>query len=288
MTTTPIPTAPSTTTIALRRTRRSRRGARVSWFGVGIVALFVLVAILAPLLAPADPLAQNLTERLAPPSAAHLLGTDALGRDVLSRLIFASRIDLPLGIAAAVISASVGIVLGAAGGFIGRWVDTLLMRVGDLVMAFPTYVLVIALIAIMGAGVPAILVSFALLGWVPYARLLRAEIRRVTKEEYISAANLAGIVRWRILVIHVLPNAVRPIISYFVIDIMMAILTLASLSYLGLGVQPPLAEWGSMVAEGQPYIQTHWWLTGAPGLTIALLGLGFLLVGESIERRLRA
>lgn len=288
MTTTPVPAPPSTTVIALGRARRRRSGSRISWLGIAVVALFVLVALLAPLIAPHDPLAQDLVQRLQPPSAAHLLGTDALGRDVFSRLLFASRIDLPLGIAAATISATVGMVLGAAGGFIGRWIDTVLMRLGDLVMAFPTYVLVIALIAIMGAGVPAILVSFALLGWVPYARLLRAEIRRVTKEEYIAAATLAGIERWRILLVHVLPNAIRPIISYFVIDIMMAILTLASLSYLGLGVQPPQPEWGSMVAEGQPYIQTHWWLTGAPGLTIALLGLGFLLVGESIERRLRA
>lgn len=278
---------PATVTLALRR-RRARSRARISWIGVTIVVAFVLLAIFGPLLAPADPLAQNLTDRLQPPSAAHLLGTDALGRDVLSRVIYAARIDLPIGLAAALISATVGIVLGAAGGFIGRWVDTVLMRLGDLVMAFPTYVLVIALIAIMGAGVPAILVSFALLGWVPYARLLRSEIRRVNQEEYIAAAWLAAIARMKVLIVHVLPNAMRPVLSYFVIDIMMAILTLASLSYLGLGVQPPAPEWGAMVAEGQPYLQTNWWLTAAPGLTIALLGLGFLLLGESLEKRMRA
>ncbi|QAY59924.1 ABC transporter permease [Microbacterium protaetiae] len=280
-------TAPSTTTIALQR--RDREHARpISWIGLAIVAAFVLLAVVGPLIAPADPLAQDLVQRLQRPSTAHLLGTDALGRDVASRVIYATRVDLPLGLAAASISAAVGIVLGAAGGFIGHWVDLVLMRLGDLVMAFPTYVLVIALITIMGAGIPAILVSFALLGWVPYARVLRSEIRRVAQEEYIAAANLAGIPSLRVLAVHVLPNAIRPIISYYVLDIMMAILTLASLSYLGLGVQPPTPEWGSMVAEGQPYLQTHWWLTAAPGLTIAALGLGFILIGESIERRLRA
>jgi len=277
--------APST--IAIATARRQRARARISWIGIGIVVVFALLAVLGPMLTPYDPLAQTLLDRLQPPSAAHLLGTDALGRDVLSRVIAAGRVDLPLGLAAAMISATVGSILGSVGGFIGRWVDTLLMRLGDLVMAFPTYVLVIALVTVMGAGIPAILVSFALLGWIPYARLLRAEIRRVTHEEYIAAARLSGISELRVLLQHVLPNAVRPSIAYFVLDIMMAILTLASLSYLGLGVQPPTPEWGTMVAEGQPYLQTNWWLTAAPGGAIAVLGLGFLLLGESLETRLR-
>jgi peptide/nickel transport system permease protein len=264
-----------------------RRSAGPSIPGVVIVVAFVLVAVLGPVVVGVDPLAQTLVDRLQPPSPEHLLGTDALGRDVLSRVVNAARVDLPLGIAAALIAGTIGSVLGAVGGFVGRWVDVVLMRVGDLVMAFPTYVLVIALVTLLGAGIPAILVSFAILGWIPYARLIRSEVRRVTREDYISAAKLAGIPNWRVLVSHVLPNAGRPTIAYFVLDIMMAILTLASLSYLGLGVQPPTPEWGTMVAEGQPYLQTHWWLTAVPGGAIAVLGLGFLLLGESLEKRMR-
>ncbi|MEU7004901.1 ABC transporter permease [Nonomuraea sp. NPDC046570] len=253
-----------------------------------IVGLFALLAVVGPVIAPMDPMGQDLAGRLAQPSASHLLGTDAFGRDVLSRVLVAARIDLPVCIAAALVSALVGLVLGAAGGYLGGVVDAFLMRLGDLVMAFPTYVLVIALIAVIGPGVPAILVSFALVGWVSYARLLREEIRRVRREDYITAAYLAGIGRPTVLVRHVLPNAIRPVLAYFVMDVMFAILTLAALSYLGLGIQPPSPEWGTMVAEGQTFLQTHWWLTAAPGAMIAGLGLGLLLVGESLERRLKA
>jgi peptide/nickel transport system permease protein len=255
--------------------------------GAAILSLFVIVALVAPLLAPYDPLELDPVNRLESPSADHLLGTDELGRDVFSRLIYAFRVDLPVGFLGALLPALVGIVLGAVAGFSRGWADAAIMRLADLVQAFPTYILVIVLVFVLGQGVTSILVSFTILAWVVYARLIRTEVIRVRDLDYVHAARLAGIPRRRILRVHVFPNAIGQILVYFPSDIVFATLALASFSFLGLGIAPPTPEWGAMIAAGQPYIRDQWWLATVPGLVIVALALGLLLVGEGVEETMR-
>jgi peptide/nickel transport system permease protein len=265
---------------ALTRGRRRVGGSRAT---LAIVALAVLVAVLAPLLAPDDPNATDVLQRLADPSLRHPLGTDDLGRDVLSRLIMATRTDLGLAVVCVTLPCLIGSTLGALGGYFGGLADQLVMRVCDLVLGFPVYVLIITLVALLGAGAGSIVVAFTLVGWVPYARLMRDGVRRVGVEDYVAAAYLGGLSRPRILFRHVLPNTVRPTVAFAAIDMMLVILTVSSFSYLGLGVPAPTAEWGTMVADGQQHLQEQWWLTAAPGAAIALVGLAFVMLSETLD-----
>jgi peptide/nickel transport system permease protein len=253
------------------------------WVGAAIVGAYVLVAIFAPLLAPYDPLAQAPLMALANPSRAHLLGTDELGRDVFSRLIYATRIDLSVGMLGALLPAVVGTVLGAIGGYFGGWRDSMIMRVADVVQAFPTYILIIALVFVLGQGIGSILVAFTLLAWVAYARLIRGEILRIRELDYVQAARAAGLPARRILSRHVLPNVIGQTLVYLPSDIVLATLGLAALSFLGLGIPLPTAEWGAMIAAGQPFIRDQWWLSTVPGLVVVGFGLGLSLIGEGVE-----
>lgn len=273
-----VPPAPAT----LDRERRVPLPPMV-WAGLGIVCAFVCVAVFAPLVAPFDPLAQNVKDALAAPSWQHLLGTDELGRDVLSRLIWASRIDLFIGFLGAALPAVVGTVLGALAGYFGGWVDALVMRVSDLVQAFPSYILVIALVFVLGAGPVSILVSMTVVSWVAYVRLIRTEMLRVRESDYIAAATVSGFSRQRVLWRHAFPNSIGQSLVYLPSDIVAATLGLAALSFLGLGIQPPTPEWGAMIAEGQTYIREQWWLATVPGLVIVLFGLGLSMIGEGLE-----
>ena len=268
------------------RAERTRPPSRV-WVGVAIVSVYVLIALLAPVLAPNDPLAQDPLHALASPSATHLLGTDELGRDVLSRLIYAARVDLLVGFLGAFLPAVVGTFLGAIAGYRGGWRDAVVMRTADVVQAFPTYILIIALVFALGQGIPSILVAFTIIAWVAYARLIRTEILRVRGLDYVLAARAAGLPRRRILWLHVLPNAVNQILVYLPSDIVIATLGLAALSFLGLGIRPPTPEWGAMIASGQPYIRDQWWLATVPGLVVVGFGLGLSLIGEGIEEWVR-
>ncbi len=281
--TTLAPPAPAP--VELSAPARERRVAppAMVWVGLGIVAVFVLTAVFAPVIAPADPLAQNVTDALAAPSWQHLLGTDELGRDVLSRLIWAARIDLVIGFLGAALPAVVGTVLGALAGYYGGWVDTVVMRVSDLVQAFPSYILVIALVFVLGAGPVSILVSMTLVSWVAYVRLMRTEMLRVREADFIAAATVSGFSRRRVLWRHALPNSIGQSLVYLPSDIVAATLGLAALSFLGLGIQPPTPEWGAMIAEGQPYIREQWWLATVPGLVIVVFGLGLSMIGEGVE-----
>jgi peptide/nickel transport system permease protein len=279
--TTLAPAAPATAEPA-ERPARVLPPAMV-WVGLGIVAVFALVAVCAPLIAPDDPLAQNVADALAAPSWQHLLGTDELGRDVLSRLIWAARIDLLIGFLGAALPAVVGTVLGALAGYHGGWVDTLIMRVSDLVQAFPSYILVIALVFVLGAGPVSILVSMTVVSWVAYVRLMRTEMLRVREADYIAAARVSGFSRRRVLWRHAFPNAIGQSVVYLPSDVVAATLGLAALSFLGLGIQPPTPEWGAMIAEGQPYIREQWWLATVPGLVIVVFGLGLSMIGEGME-----
>lgn len=260
---------------------------RKVWIGVGVVVGYVFTAVFAPVLAPYDPLVQHPLDALAPPSLAHLVGTDELGRDVFSRLIFAARVDLLVGSLGALLPAVVGTVLGAIAGYYGGWRDAVIMRTSDVVQAFPTYIVIIALVAVLGQGLASILVAFTIIAWVAYARLIRTEILRVRGLDYVAAARAAGLPSTRILGLHVFPNAVGQTLVYLPSDIVLATLGLAALSFLGLGVQPPTPEWGEMINAGQPYIRDQWWLSTVPGLVVVGFGLGLSLIGEGIEEWMR-
>ena len=256
------------------------------WVGLGIVIFYILMALLAPIVAPYDPLAIDPANQLATPTGEHLLGTDQLGRDVFSRLIHAARVDLPIGFLGAIFPMIAGTILGALAGFFGRWTDTAIMRTADVVQAFPAYILVIVLVFAMGQGARSILVAFTVLAWVIYARIVRGEVLRVRGLDYVDAARVAGLGRMRILRAHVMPNAISQTLIYLPNDIVFATLALAAFSFLGLGIPPPTAEWGAMIAEGQPFIRTNWWLATVPGLVIVVFGLGISLIGEGLEEGL--
>jgi peptide/nickel transport system permease protein len=206
------------------------------WVGAAIVAVFVVVAALAPVLAPADPLLQDVSNRLASPSSSHPLGTDELGRDVLSRLLHAARVDLLVGFLGAFLPLVVGTVLGALAGYTGGWLDAAIMRITDVVQAFAVYILIIALVFALGPGIGTILVAFTAIAWVIYARIIRNEILRVRGLEYVQAAWTTGVPHHRILLRHVLPNTLGQTVVYFASDVLLAILALAAFSFLGFGV----------------------------------------------------
>ncbi len=206
------------------------------WVGLTIVGLYALIAIFAPWIAPHDPNAQDVVNRLADPSSEHLVGTDEVGRDVFSRLIHAARIDLTVGILGALFPLIVGTILGAIAGYAGRWVDVVIMRVADVVQAFPAYILIIALVFALGQGASTILLAFTLTVWVIYARLIRDEILRVRNIDYVHAARAADLPHWRIVGRHILPNTISQTVVYFTTDILYAILALAAFSFIGLGI----------------------------------------------------
>jgi peptide/nickel transport system permease protein len=264
-----------------------RRMPKKLWVGLSIVGAFAAIAVLAPLLAPFDPNAQNLRLRLVPPSGEHLLGTDAVGRDTLSRLIYATRVDLPVTFVAVLIAALAGSTVGCIVAFRGGLPDTAVMRVADVSRAFPVYVLVLALVAVLGPGGGSFIAAVGLVGWVAYARIARAEVLRVRSLEYIAAARTGGLSSPRILLRHVLPNAVAQPLIFMMSDLVYVLLALSALSFLGLGIQAPTPEWGRMIVEGQPYIRTHAWLIVPPGAMIVVLGIGLSLIGDGLDDRLR-
>lgn len=270
------------------RRRLRQRLPRKAWVGLAIIALYVAVALLAPLLAPYDPLDIDPVNRLAAPSLQHWLGTDEIGRDVLSRLLYAARTDLPIGFLGAFLPAIVGITLGLVAGFSGGLVDNIIMRAADVVQAFPSYILVLVLVFALGPGATSILVAFTVLAWVIYARLIRTEVLRVRELEYIEAARLAGIPRVRIIATHVFPNVIGQVLVYFPSDILYATLALASFSFLGLGIPAPTPEWGAMIASGHSFLRDQWWLATVPGLLIVGWGLGLSLLAEGTEESRRS
>jgi peptide/nickel transport system permease protein len=277
--------------LVIEEQARSTARGKLPWklaVGGSIVAAFIVIAIFAPLIAPYNPLKTNPLITLQPPGAAgHLLGTDDLGRDELSRLIYATRIDLPIAVAAALLSAVLGTLLGALAGFAGRWADMLTLRIADLVQAFPIYILLIALVFALGPGARSFLVAYIVVDWVVYARLVRGEILRVRGLDYVSAARAAGLRSRRVLFVHVLPNTIGQSVIYVMSDMVFAILALAAFSFLGVGISPPTAEWGAMTAEGQQFLGVAWWLTVLPGVAIALIALGLSLIGDGVQDRMR-
>jgi peptide/nickel transport system permease protein len=252
----------------------------------GAICLFWLgLALAAPWVAPYDPIAQDLNATLMPPGGAHLLGTDNFGRDILSRIIWGTRIDLQMGVFGVLFPFIIGTMVGSASGYFGGLVDMILMRLLDVTMSFPFFVLIIAIVATLGPGLISFYIALALVGWVSYARLIRAQFLVIKHAEFVLAAQSLGYSHARIVLRHILPNAVMPALVFSMSDAVMDILLGSSLSYLGLGIQPPTAEWGLMIAEGQGFIAQAWWIAFFPGLAIVLLALGFSLLADGFAER---
>jgi len=251
--------------------------------GLLVVLLLVLAAVFAPWVATHDPLAQDFALALKPPSAEHWFGTDELGRDVYSRLVYGARTTLYIAILVTVIVGPIGFVIGAAAGYLGGWVDTVLMRVTDIFLAFPSLVLALAFSAALGAGIENAVIAIALTIWPPVARLVRAETLTFRKADFVVAAELQGASTPRILFRYIVPLCAPSVIVRLTLNMASIILTAAGLGFLGLGAQPPMPEWGAMAAQGRQYLLDAWWLTAVPGLAILLVSLAFNLLGDGLR-----
>ncbi len=250
--------------------------------GLVITGLIVLATILAPLLTSYGPTTQDLVSILQGPSAKHLLGTDQLGRDVWSRLLYGARVDLRVGFIAVLFPFVLGTVLGSIAGYFGGIYDTIVMRLVDIVVAFPFFVLIIALVFVLGPGQRSIWIAITAVGWVSYAKIVRGEILVAKRQDYVVAARVAGFGSMRIIGVHVLPNVITQAIVYAMSDVIQDILAIVTLGFLGLGIPPPIADWGAMIAQGQGFITTHWELATIPGLAVVLTGLGLSLIGDGL------
>lgn len=251
--------------------------------GLLLVAGLGLCAICAPLLAPYPPADIHLDAILSPPSAVHPLGTDSLGRDVLSRMLYGAQVSLAVGFIAVGISTLLGVLLGALAGFYGRWVDSTIMRFVDVMLAFPSFFIILAVIAFLEPSIINIMVVIGLTSWMGTARLVRGEFLRLKSMDYVAAARLAGVRPARLMVQHLLPNAMAPVLVTATLGIAGAVLLESGLSFLGIGVQPPTPSWGNILLDGKANVEIAWWLSFFPGLAILLSVLGFNLLGEGLR-----
>jgi len=251
--------------------------------GAAVVLVLVTLAVLAPLLAPWDPNRPDTRKILTPPSRSHWLGTDPLGRDVLSRVLYGSRVSLAVGFVSVGIAAAIGVLLGAAAGYHGGMVDNVVMRLVDLMLVFPRFFLLLAVLAFLKPSIWTIMAVIGLTGWMGVARLVRAEFLTLREREFVIWSESVGAGALRIIFRHILPNAIAPILVAMTLGIPAAILTEAGLSFLGLGVQPPYATWGNILNDGRDYIEIAWWLTLYPGLAILVTVLSYNLMGEGIR-----
>ena len=258
---------------------------RLALLGLVIILGLILVAIFADVLAPHSPVAGDLAgARLLPPGTdGYLLGTDDQGRDILSRLIHGSRLTLFVVVLVAVIAAPIGLLVGTVAGYAGGWVDAVLMRITDIFLAFPKLVLALAFVAALGPGIQNAIIAIAITSWPPYARIARAETMTVRHADYISAVRLMGASPWRIVLRHVMPMCLSSLIVRVTLDMAGIILTAAGLGFLGLGAQPPLPEWGAMIASGRRFILDQWWVATMPGIAILVVSLGFNLIGDGLR-----
>jgi len=248
-----------------------------------VVLLLFAVSLLAPWIAPCDPSAIDLKQVLAAPSSAHLFGTDQLGRDVLSRMIWGARISLKVGFVATGIAILLGAILGAVSGYYGRWVDAVIMRFVDVMLCFPAFFLILAVIAILEASIWNIMIIIGLTGWMGITRLVRADFISLKERDFVLAARVIGASDLRIIFVHILPNAMASILVAATLGVAGAILTESALSFLGIGVQPPTPSWGNILTAGKDNIDIAWWLSLYPGLAILITVLGYNLLGEGIR-----
>lgn len=280
---------PITESLTTARERRRRKPGSVKFAAGGGTLLALLAASFAvPALMNVDPITQDLAAQLQPPSGEHWFGTDQLGRDMFVRCMYAARIDIPLALLGALIPATIGCLLGLIAGFTGKWVDTILMRLGDVLQSFPSYVFLIMVAFVVGPGAGAFLVAAATIAWVNYARLIRSQVLLLRELDFVHAARLSGIGQRRVAVLHVLPNAIPQVIVFFASDAVLSLTFLAGLSFLGLGIAEPTAEWGLMVLGGKDYLGTASWVTTFPGLLIVLTGGALALISDGLDERNRA
>jgi peptide/nickel transport system permease protein len=263
---------------------------RLAIVSLAFIAFFFTVSITAGIFQlfglpmPMDPNATNLEAKLQPPSAAHWLGTDNLGRDVLSRMVAGSTISLTVGFVAMAVSLGIGIVVGAISGYFGGWIDNVLMRIVDALLCFPSFFLILSAIAILGPNIWIIIAVIGLVSWTGTARLVRAEFLTLRESEYVRAARAMGQSGWKVIFRHILPNAAAPIFVTAIVSIPDAILVESGLSFLSFGVPPPQATWGNIIADGKTYILDAWWLIVFPGLAIFTASLAFYIAGDALRR----
>ncbi|WP_010138968.1 nickel transporter permease [Oceanicola sp. S124] len=251
--------------------------------GLLIILLLLATALFAPWIAPESPVGQNLQARLLPPSAEHWMGTDELGRDIFSRVVYGSRITLMIVALVAVISAPLGLIIGAVAGYFGGWVDRILMGLTDVFLSLPKLILALAFVAALGPGIENAIIAIAITAWPAYARIARAETLTFRNAEYIQAVRLVGGSHSRIIFRHVLPLCTSSMIVRVTLDMAGIILTAAGLGFLGLGAQPPLPEWGAMISRGRTFILDQWWVATMPGFAIILVSLGFCFLGDGLR-----
>jgi peptide/nickel transport system permease protein len=252
--------------------------------GLVIVGALIFVAIFAPMIAGyVSPISQTLSERLAPPSSSHWFGTDELGRDIYARTVHGSRVTLTIVLLVSVVVAPIGLAVGTTAGYLGGWADAVLMRVTDIFLAFPRLVLALAFAAALGPGIENAVIAISLTAWPPYARIARAETVTIARSDFIAAVVLQGASTSRILFRHIVPLCLSSLIVRLTLDMAGIILTAAGLGFLGLGAQPPTAEWGAMVSSGRDVILDQWWVATIPGLAIFIVSLGFNLLGDGLR-----
>lgn len=274
------------------RAARTRRSAILLRAGLTVVGLFTLLGIFAPWIAPYDPAMQNIGDTLVPPfweeggSTAHLLGTGALGQDVLSGIIHGARVSLLVAVSAVLLSGAFGVSLGLVAGFVGGWVDSLLMRLTDIQLSVPFILLAIALIGALGPSMTNVILVIAVTNWVAYARVARAETLSIRERDFVKAARVSGTGLVRLLALHILPNVLNSVVVLATLDIGKVIIFESGLSFLGLGVQPPTPSWGSMLADGRKYVNIAYWLSTFPGLAIMVVVLGVNFLGDWVRERL--
>ncbi len=274
--------APRSADLPPRRRRTLFRRSTALWTGAVIVGGWALVAALGPLAAPHSPLDLDVMHRLESPTASHLFGTDEAGRDNFSRVIHGARVTIPVAVGVTVVASALGVIVGAVSGYASGWVDEVLMRVVDVVLAFPSIVLAMAITAALGPGLPHAMLAIVAVGWAEYGRLMRGQILAAKSNDYVAAARALGAPAWRVLARHVLPNAFPPAVVKATLDIGNAIILIAALSFIGLGAVPPAPEWGAMIAAGQAKFE-YWWGATFPGLAILTVVLGFNFLGDGLQ-----
>ncbi|ADO10521.1 Putative ABC transporter, inner membrane component [Pantoea vagans C9-1] len=268
------------------RPRRRRQRVTSLTVGLTLVAILILMALLAPLIAPFDPNMQTMSTRLLAPSAQHWFGTDGFGRDLLSRVIYGARPTLLLVLLILVLTIPAGLLIGITAGYVGGWTERLLMRITDIFLSLPNLVIALALVAILGPGLMNGALALALTSWPPFARQARAETLALRRSDYLAAARMQGITGFRLMFGHILPLCMPTAVVRAALSLGGIILAAAGLGFLGMGVQPPTAEWGSMVAEGSKVIFDQWWVAAAPGAAILFASLAFNLTGDGLRDRL--
>lgn len=259
------------------------RGNPIAMAGLIIISALLIIAAFAPVITGGEGLAQNLGNRLQAPSAEHWFGTDELGRDIYDRIIWGSRVTLYIVFLVSVIVMPIGLLVGTIAGYMGGWVDTVLMRITDIFLAFPRLILALAFVSALGPGLENAVIAIAITTWSPYARLARAEALTVRSSEYILAAQIQGASTWRIVISHVVPMCLSSIIVRLTLDMAGIILTAAGLGFLGLGAQPPLPEWGVMISTGRDFLLDQWWISTIPGFAILIVSMGFNLLGDGLR-----